>query len=176
VRRLLILRHAKAGSHNEKHDKERQLIDRGRGDAALMGGAMREKNYLPQLVLCSSATRTKETWEHAAPALGAKPETTFLDSLYDATAGTILNCVLASSDTAATVLYIGHNPGLEQLARRLVREPQEKDERRRVAALMSKYPTGALSVIDFDVATWTQIAPGGGTLADFITPADLKSK
>ena len=55
TRRLLILRHAKAGPHDEKHDKERQLIDRGRSDSALMGRIMREKGYIPELVLCSSA-------------------------------------------------------------------------------------------------------------------------
>jgi phosphohistidine phosphatase len=176
MRRFLILRHAKAGPHDEKDDKERQLIDRGRSDAALMGRAMRAKDYLPQLVLCSSAARTKETWENAGPELGTKPEAKFLDSLYDATAGTILKCVHAANDTAATVLYIGHNPGLEQLARMLVREPRDKDERQRAAALMSKYPTGALSVIDFDIAKWAQLAPGAGILVDFITPADLKRK
>lgn len=176
MRRLLILRHAKAGPHDEKHDKERRLIDRGRSNSALMGRVMREKSYVPQLVLCSSAVRTRETWEHAAPELYAKPETEFLDALYDASAGTILNCLTRANDDAASLLYIGHNPGLEDLARLLVREPESGDERRRMSVLMSKYPTAALTVIDFALNSWLEIAPGKGVLADFIMPADIKSK
>jgi len=176
MRRLLVLRHAKAGPHDEKHDRERRLIERGASDSALIGRLMREKGYVPELVLCSSAARTRETWEHTGPELHAKPETKFLDSLYDASAGTILNCVQRANDAVTTLLYIGHNPGLEQLARMLVREPASKDERRTVAALMSKYPTAALSVIDFPVDRWSEIAPGEGMLADLVTPADLKSK
>jgi phosphohistidine phosphatase len=176
MRRLLILRHAKAAPHDEKHDKERQLIDRGRSDSALMGRMMREKGYVPELVLCSSAARTRETWKHTGPELHAEPETKYLDALYDASEGTILNCLQRASDAAPSVLYIGHNPGLENLARLLVREAESGDERRRMAALMSKYPTAALAVIDFAVDHWIEIAPGGGILTGFITPADIKSK
>jgi phosphohistidine phosphatase len=176
MRRLLILRHAKAGPHDEKHDKERQLTDRGRSDSALMGRMMREKGYVPQLVFCSSAARTRETWEHTGPELHAEPETKFLDALYDASAGTILNCLQCASDAAASLLYIGHNPGLEDLARMLVREARSGDERRRMAALMSNYPTAALAVIDFAVDHWIEIAPREGTLADFVMPADIRNK
>jgi phosphohistidine phosphatase len=176
MRRLLILRHAKAGPHDEKHDKERRLIDRGRSDSALMGRVMREKRYIPELVLCSSAARTRETWEHTCPELHAEPETEFLDALYDASAGTVLNCLHHASDAATSLLYIGHNPGLEDLARMLVRKPESGDERRRVSVLMAKYPTAALAVIDFAADHWVGIAPGEGALEDFIMPADLRSK
>jgi phosphohistidine phosphatase len=176
TRRLLILRHAKAGPHDEKHDKERQLVDRGRSDSALMGRMMREKGYVPELVLCSSAARTRETWEYTGPELHAEPETKFLDALYEASAGTILNCLQRAGEAAASLLYIGHNPGLENLARMLVREPEGHHAQQRMASLMSKYPTAALSVIDFQVEHWIGLGPGEGILADFIMPADLKSK
>ncbi len=141
-----------------------------------MGRMMREKGYAPDLILCSSAARTRETWENAAPELRAESQTKFLDALYDASVGTILNCLQHADDAAASLLYIGHNPGLEQLARMLVREPQGGDERRKAVALMSKYPTGALTIIDLPVDHWAEIAPGDGTLIDFVAPADLKSK
>ncbi len=176
MRRLLILRHAKAGPHDDNHDKQRRLIDRGRSDSALMGRMMRGKGYLPDLVLCSSAARTRETWEHTCPELGAMPETKFLDALYDASEGTILSCLHRASDAAGKLLYLGHNPGLEQLARLLVREPESANERQHTAALKSKYPTAALTVIDFEVDHWTGIAPAEGILVDFVAPADLKSK
>jgi len=57
MKRLLVFRHAKAGPHDDAHDKQRALIERGRSDAALMGRAMREEGHVPDLVLCSSAKR-----------------------------------------------------------------------------------------------------------------------
>ncbi|MGH6879218.1 MAG: SixA phosphatase family protein, partial [Rhizomicrobium sp.] len=131
MKRLLVLRHAKSGPHDEADDKQRALIERGRDDAARMGRAMRENGYLPDLVLCSSATRTVETWEHAAPELGTRPAVEFLDALYDAPESAILKCVRAAKTDAQSLLYIGHNPGLERLARMLVRKPANADERRR---------------------------------------------
>ncbi|HEX3665415.1 MAG TPA: histidine phosphatase family protein [Rhizomicrobium sp.] len=176
MRRLLILRHAKAGPHDDKHDKERELTDRGRSDSALMGRLMREKAYLPDLVLCSTATRTRETWEHAGPELGVKPQTNFLDVLYDASAGTILNCLQRAGNLSVSLLYIGHNPGLELLARMLVRDPENSDARKLAATLMFTYPTGALTVIDFEIRSWSEITPSEGILVDFVAPSDLKSK
>lgn len=175
MKRLLVFRHAKAGPHDEAHDKERTLIDRGRNDAALMGGAMRDKGYLPDLVLCSSAKRTMETWEHAAPALGTRPEVRFLDELYDAPEKSILKTIRGVRANAPVLMCIGHNPGLENLARKLVREPTDSTEKKRIVALEKKFPTSAVAVIDFDVASWADIDPGEGALSDFLAPADLKS-
>ncbi|HEX4080470.1 MAG TPA: histidine phosphatase family protein [Rhizomicrobium sp.] len=176
MKRLLVLRHAKAAAHDEKHDKERALVERGREDAARMGRAMRERGYLPDLVLCSSATRTVETWEHVAPELRTRPETEFLDALYDAAENTILACIHAVERSAPALLYIGHNPGLERFARMLVRSPVDSDERRRAGALAQKFPTAALAVLDFDSAEWAAIERTTGRLSDFIMPAELKDK
>ena len=174
MKRLLIFRHAKAGPHDEKHDKERALIQRGRDDAGLMGRAVRERGYLPDLVLCSSAKRTAETWQHAALELGAEPEIRFLDSLYDAPEKSILQTIRSVKARAPVILYIGHNPGLENLARLLARRPADAAEKRRAAAMKEKFPTSALAVIDFDAKEWDDIETGMGALSDFITPAELK--
>jgi len=176
MRRLLVLRHAKAAAHDERHDKQRPLVERGREDAARMGRAMRERGYLPDLVLCSSATRTAETWEHLAPELRTSPETEFLDALYDAPEDSILSCIRAVKRSAPALLYIGHNPGLEQFARILVRSPVDGDERRRAAALARKFPTAALAVLEFDSAGWAAIERTTGRLSDFLTPAELTDK
>jgi phosphohistidine phosphatase len=174
VKRLLIFRHAKAGPHDEKHDQERALIQRGRDDAARMGRAMYERGYVPDLVLCSSAKRTVETWQHAAPELQAKSDVRFLDALYDAPEKSVLQTVRSVNSGAPVILYIGHNPGLENLARMLARKPAEPAEKRRAAAMQDKFPTSAVAVVDFDVDAWSAIAPDMGALVDFITPADLK--
>jgi phosphohistidine phosphatase len=176
MKRLFVLRHAKAGPHDEKHDKERALIGRGRSDSALMGAEMRKKGYLPDIVLCSSARRTTQTWEYAGPEIGAHPTTRFLDSLYDATAGALLNCIWTESGDARAVVVIGHNPGLEDFARKLVRKPSNAEERSRAAALAAKFPTCALAVLDFDVDEWPKIAPGTAALTDYVTPAALKAR
>lgn len=176
MKRLLVFRHAKAGPHDEAHDKERALVERGRNDAGLMGRAMREKGYVPDLVFCSSAKRTVETWEHAAPALAAQPEIRFLDSLYDAPEKSLLKTIRGVREPATVLMYVGHNPGLENLARMLLRKPADAAEKRRVAAVREKFPTSAVAVIDFDADTWQDIEPEEGTLADFVTPADVKGK
>lgn len=174
MQRLLIFRHAKSEPHNEAHDKERRLIDRGRKDAALMGRAMRARRYLPDLVLCSNATRTMETWEQAASALGEKPDVRFLDELYDAPENSLLATIHRVKQSAPVMMYIGHNPGLENLARKLARKPKEPAEKKRVAALEKKFPTSAIAVLDFDVNAWGDIDAGEGTLYDYLVPADLK--
>jgi phosphohistidine phosphatase len=174
MKRLLIFRHAKAGPHDDAHDKERSLIERGRNDAALMGRVMRDKGYVPNLVLCSSAKRTAETWQQAAPAFGAKPNVRFLDALYDAPEKSILNTIRGVGDAAPVLMCIGHNPGLENLARKLVRKSGDSAEKRRVAAMEKKFPTSAVAVVDFDVKAWADIDTGEGTLSDFLTPADAK--
>jgi phosphohistidine phosphatase len=174
LKRLLIFRHAKAGPHDVAHDKERRLIERGRNDAALMGRAMRENGYLPDLVLCSSARRTVETWQQAAPALCGRPEVRFLDELYDAPEKSILKTLRGVKDGAPILMCLGHNPGLENLARKLVRKPDNSDEQRRAAAMEKKFPTSAVAVIDLEATAWADIDVGEGTLSDFLTPADVK--
>ena len=175
MKRLLVFRHAKAGPHDEKRDKQRDLVDRGRTDSARMGRAMRERGYVPDLVLCSTAKRTAETWNHAAPALAAKPDVEFLDSLYDASETRILKCIRAVRKSAPVLLCIGHNPGLERLARQLARKPTNAEERSCYTAMVEKFPTAALAVLDFDSDAWTDICPSEGALTDFLTPGKLEA-
>ncbi|HLY04641.1 MAG TPA: histidine phosphatase family protein [Rhizomicrobium sp.] len=176
MKRLLIFRHAKAGPHDEAHDKQRGLVERGRNDAALMGRALRDRGYLPDVVLCSSAKRTMETWEHAEPMLGTNPETRFLDELYNAPEKSILKTIRSVKENAPVLMCIGHNPGLENLARKLARNSGSDAERKRMAAMEKKFPTGAVAVLDFQVNAWSDIDSGKGALTAFLVPADFKPK
>jgi phosphohistidine phosphatase len=175
MKRLLVFRHAKAGPHDEKRDKQRDLIDRGRNDAALIGAAMRERGLVPTLILSSSARRTAETWKHAAPAVGGSPRVEFLDALYDASEATILKCIRAVEEDAPVLGYIGHNPGLERFARMMARKPKNPEEKRRSANMAEKFPTSAVAVLDFDVDAWAAIEGASGALCDYLTPSMLKS-
>ncbi len=174
MKRLLLLRHAKAIAGTGKTgDHGRALNERGRKDAPRIAAAMQHSNYIPDLVLCSTARRTVETWELAAPELDTKPRVSFLDSLYLVPWKSIAQTIRTEGKAAAVLLIVGHNPGLEELAQALTRKPQSERERRQLDLLKDKFPTAALAVLDFDIADWTDMAPGTGTLGDFIKPKEL---
>ena len=174
MKRLLLLRHAKAIPGTTKTgDHGRPLNERGRLDAPRMGIAMQHKRYLPDRVLCSTAQRTLETWEHVAPELDDKPDVSFSDELYLAPWKLIANLVRALPKTVNIALVIGHNPGLEECARALARKPRSDDERTRLDMLTEKFPTGALAVLDFEGDAWREVAPNAGALIDFLRPRGL---
>ena len=174
MKRLLLLRHAKAIPGTTKSgDHGRPLNERGKLDAPRMGIAMQHKRYLPDRVLCSTAKRTLQTWEHAAPELDGEPEVVFSDELYLAPWKVIANLVRAQPRSANVVLVVGHNPGLEECARALARKPTTDDERKRLDTLIEKFPTSALAVLDFDTETWSEVTSGAGVLTDFIRARSL---
>lgn len=174
MKRLLLLRHAKAVAGSpHANDNSRALNERGRADAPRMGSEMQHRRYLPDLVLCSTALRTKETLQHVMPELDGSPAVRFLDELYLASAKTISDIVRKNGDDYPVVLVVGHNPGLEDCALALSRKPQSDQERICANALAEKFPTCALAVLDFEVPNWRSIAAGTGTLRDFIRPKSL---
>jgi len=173
MKRLVLLRHAKSQRDEATKDKDRPLNERGRGDAPRMGSYMHHKSYLPQLVLCSPAKRTVETWELLAPELGVETEVRFPDPLYLASAAAIGKLVKAVGSEVSLLVVIGHNPGLEDFAHALARKPESAKERKLDAEIRAKFPTGALAVLDFQVNAWSEIAPGDGELVDFARPKGL---
>jgi phosphohistidine phosphatase len=177
MRQLFLLRHAKSDwskpSGRQRGDHERSLNARGQEAAALMGRYMRKKKYLPALVLCSTAMRTRETLEILLPALGTKPEIRYEDSLYLAEWPHLLEIVRASPEKASPVLLVGHNPGLEQLAAALLARPKTAAGRALAGVMAQKFPTGALAVFDFRGGSWAAVKPGAGRLKDFVRPKEL---
>lgn len=173
MKRLLLLRHAKA-ERETADDIKRGLEKRGEKDAARMGRFLRDDVYVPDLMLCSTATRTRETVEHLLPELGAAPRIDYLSELYLAEPEVIFALVRRASDTAGVLMVVGHNPGLEQLALALAAVPLEKKLRKRYDVMDEKFPTTALAVIDFHVARWADLTPGRGELDAFVRPKDLE--
>lgn len=168
MRTLYLLRHAKA-ERGEGGDFERRLMDRGRRDAPAMGRYMRERGYLPALILCSPAARTRETLELLTPELGTPASQEFDRMLYLGAAGILLQRVQAVDEEIGSVLLIGHNPGLAQLAAALA----PRGDKRATARMREKYSTCGLAVIHLQVDRWEQAMPGAGTLTDFMAPGDL---
>jgi phosphohistidine phosphatase len=140
-----------------------------------MARHLRACGHEPDIVLCSTATRTRETLKLIRLAFPNNPRIRFLRSLYLAEWKAMLAAIRKMPAAARTVLLVGHNPGMEELALALVRPPRTEDERRRVRRLRKKFPTAALAVLDFDGTAWAGILPQRGRLSAFVRPKDLSS-
>jgi phosphohistidine phosphatase len=170
MKRLLLLRHAKSSWDDPAlADFDRPLAPRGRKAAERMGRELAARNWLPQLALVSSAARTRETWGLVAAALSGSVSTDFPDALYDATAENILSEIQRTPKAVKTLLVLGHNPGLEDLARRLA---GDNSEAKALQRLREKFPTAALARFDFD-GKWAGLGFGGARLTHFLRPKDL---
>jgi phosphohistidine phosphatase len=172
MRRLILLRHAKAErSEPGMADNSRALIDRGRKDAAKIGGYMAGHGLIPDRVLISPAVRAQETWKHAAGAFKPAPGALSAERLYDATPHTILAVIKDAPAGAHTLLIVGHNPGLHDLAVMLVASG-DIDARER---LREKLPTSGLVIIDFAFDDWSKLHPQSGRLERFVSPKTLEA-
>jgi phosphohistidine phosphatase len=172
MKRLFLLRHAKAvPADGGTEDFDRTLMLSGMQDAAQMARYLRKSDYSLELILCSASARTTQTAELLLHQIEA--EIDYRDTLYLAPATRILAAVRAAPASAASLMVVGHNPGLEECAGQLAREPVRRKERARHEALEEKFPTCALEILDFDVGRWRDIEPGSGKLADFVRPKDL---
>jgi phosphohistidine phosphatase len=171
--RLLLLRHAKSDwSDAALDDRDRPLSKRGRESAPVIAGYMRERELAPDLVLSSPATRTRQTLSLVLDKLGRSPEIVFDEALYDFGSGVrLLEAIMEHGGDAKTMMLVGHNPALQQLASMLA----GTGEPELMAAMERKFPTAALAVIDFEAKAWSAIKAGKGTLAAFVTPKGLAS-
>ena len=170
MRTLYLLRHAKSDRGNpELSDIERPLAPRGRRDAPTMADYMRERDYRPHLILCSPATRTRETLALLRPVLGPDIPAEYDRKLYLGSPDLLLQRLRDVDETVASVLLIGHNPGLERLAAALA----PRGERRALSRMREKFPTCGLAVIHLHIDRWEQTDLGSGTLTDFMVPSGL---
>ena len=174
MRQLLLLRHAKSSWDDPRlPDHARPLNARGRRAAAGMAEAMRDLGLAPDVVLVSSARRTLQTLEGIAPIEGS-PLVEPMDALYLAPWPTLMDVLRGVRETARSVLLIGHNPGLHELAMALAGPAAMAAGGPMAEKLAHSYPTAALT--EFAVALpWRALEAGGGRLVRFLTPADLPS-
>jgi phosphohistidine phosphatase len=117
-RTLVLLRHAKADRPVGLSDTDRPLTDRGHADAAAAGAWLVNHGYVPDLVLCSPARRTRQTWHSVAVALAAagSPVVRYERSLYEGSPADLVKLVQSVEPEFRTVLVIGHNPTISQLS------------------------------------------------------------
>jgi phosphohistidine phosphatase len=167
-RLLHLLRHAKSSWREAGlEDRDRPLNARGHQAGALVA-ALLARERMPDLVLCSSARRTRETFEHLARAYGSTPLVSIEEQLYLATARGLLERIEAVEDDIATLLVIGHNPGLHELAVALARHGPRHDR----ARLAAKFPTAALASFRI-AAPWHAISHAPIALVRYVVPSDL---
>jgi phosphohistidine phosphatase len=162
--RLYLLRHAKS-SWNEHGlaDHDRPLAPRGRRAAKAIGRHLSDHGIEPELVLCSSAKRARETLERTRLTRAQiEPE------LYGAGAGALLARLHEVPRRVASVMLIGHNPGIQQLALRLARPGPE------LQPLEQKFPTAALATLALPRPDWRTLEPGTAELIGFVRPRDLE--
>jgi phosphohistidine phosphatase len=170
MRRLLLLRHAKAErSLPGASDHDRELIERGRKDAAKIGAYMAGHSLVPDRVLVSPAARCQQTWKAAARAFKSAPTVTAVKGLYAATQRALLGVIKGAPTAAHSLLVIGHNPGLHEFALMLIASG-DVDARE---SLREKLPTSGLVIIDFAFDDWHKLHPHSGRLERFVSPKSL---
>jgi phosphohistidine phosphatase len=170
MKRLYLLRHAKSSwSDPALVDHDRPLAGRGRRAAKAIGRHMSARGIEPELVLCSTARRARETLDRIEPALG-KPDIRIEAELYAASADALLDRVRSVPDGVGSVLVIGHNPGLQELAVGLASPADAQRE------LEAKFPTAALVTLAVPRASWRALDWGTAKLVDFVRPRELDRK
>jgi phosphohistidine phosphatase len=166
---LYLLRHLKSSWDDALlGDHDRPLAPRGRKAGKKLARHVRQNGVAPELVLCSPAVRTRETFDAVRSALG-KPEARFLPQLYAASDDDLLAAVRGVEPEVRSVLLIGHNPGLHDLALALTGRGDEEARGR----LREKLPTGALVTLSFRAGAWIELMPGSGELVDYVVPREL---
>lgn len=165
---LILFRHAKSAWPEGLGDHDRPLADRGRKAAPVMAKWLADKGFKPTVALVSTARRTQETWTLVAPELGkiVKRDTA---EIYEAPVGRILDAIHGVEPSVETLLVLGHNPGMEDLARLLMKD----DGGEAGARLRHKFPTAAIAVLSLPVEDWTIVTPRIATLEHFVTPKSL---
>lgn len=170
VRQLLLMRHAKSSWDDPKlSDHARPLNVRGKRAARAMRGALLAAGLVPDVVLVSSARRSLQTMEGLLPWEG-RPLIAPMDALYLASAAQLMEVLRAADEAKHSLLVIAHNPGLYDLALRLIGPDEPASEAMR--RLSESYPSGSLAAFDV-IRPWEDLGEGAGRLTHFLCPRDL---
>jgi phosphohistidine phosphatase len=191
TRRLVLLRHAKS-AWPDLPDHDRPLAGRGRGDAPAIGRWLRETGCIPDLVWCSTAERATQTWQLAAAELGADPPVSYEPRMYGATGGELADLIRQAPARTSTLLLVGHNPGIQELAVTLSAADGDRDtaaagdtgnapdagavgeqDAEALERAARKFPTAALAILEFG-GDWPELSAGSALLVSFVVPRELR--
>ncbi len=177
----MLLRHAKS-AWPDVPDHDRPLAPRGRRDAPVMGNWLAGAGYIPDRVVCSTALWARQTWQLAQPVLGAALVAVFDDLVYGASQAQLLDLIRRTPAATRTLLIVGHDPAVPDLARTLAAADAEAsagtaNDAATAAVMLGrmrvKFPTAAVAVFEC-TGDWAQLAPERARLACFLTPRELR--
>ena len=168
MRTIILLRHGKSSwSDPTLADIDRPLAPRGERASRRIAKYMRRKRIRPELVLCSPSLRTRQTLGAIEPSLGKSSLVELVPQVYAASQGELLERLQAVSDSVSSVMFIGHNPGLHDLALALASRGADLPQ------LEQKFPTGALATLVVHSGSWASLSPGDAELVDYVVPRQL---
>jgi phosphohistidine phosphatase len=173
----MLLRHAKTENDAPSgRDQDRRLDDRGRLDAAAVGGWIGRHPPFPDAILVSTAVRAQQTWEIVREAMqdaakARSPRVEFLAELYGADPTQLLQIIrMAEAADPRRLMVVGHNPGMHELALALAGSGDATAKK----ALEDNLPTAGLAIFDFAIDDWNEVAFRRGMLVRFTSPKLLK--
>jgi phosphohistidine phosphatase len=168
-RTLILVRHAKAEHVEGKLDQDRELNSRGRDDARAIGQWLSDPSraVVPDLVLCSTSERTRQTLEAVCDGGVIVSDVRFDARIYDASAAHLLDLLREAPDSANTILMIGHAPGIPVLATALAQD--DTGSAGALDEISRGFPTSALAILGFE-GPWATLAPEMAYLRDFVVP------
>ncbi len=162
---LILTRHAKSSwDESGLSDHDRPLAKRGRQSADAIGRWLLTKGYIPQIIQCSTAKRTQETWLRIEKFIAQSCHVSYQPGLYHGHPESILQCLIGAA--GSPVMVIGHNPGIGSFAESIVQEVPSHPA-------FFQYPTAATLVCEFPVNRWSEITLGTAEVLDFVVPREL---
>lgn len=169
--RLYIMRHAKSSwAIPGARDFDRELNDRGLEDLVKVSKVLKNESFFPDKIICSSATRTRQTLDAVMNAFSHEPEIVFTERLYSSGLAEYIEIINANSESnAKSIMIIGHNPMCGSLAISLPGSGEAPE----LEKIAYKYPTAALTIIDFDTNNWSEVSKGKGILLKSIFPSEI---
>lgn len=167
LKRLVLLRHAKSDYPLGVSDHDRPLAARGNREAPAAGAWLRDHEVVPDYIVLSDAQRTRATCAWVISELGEKAPTPYMDSrIYGASSTRLCSIINETPDTVTTLLVIGHQPVLQELAMRLASADSDEEA---VYELAMNYPTLGLTVLQTE-KSWAEIDGRDMRVTDFVVP------
>lgn len=170
MKHLILMRHAKSSwDHPDLDDHERPLNQRGIAGAQAMADWLKTMGARPDHAIVSDSARTQETWALLSAGLGLSVSTDVSRDYYLASPETMLDAIRQSPTDAATVIVIGHQPGMSTLVQSIA-DGSEPTSRSRA---FQHFPTAATALIDIPVESWSDVDFGKGVFTRFASPKEL---
>ena len=169
MKKLILLRHAKSSWDNPVlEDHDRPLNKRGRSASPVIGAWLTDKRHMPDKILCSTATRARQTLKGLELPEPALESVEYLSGLYHACPETMLEILRGTDDKYGTAMIIGHQPGLSAMARLMSDHASARCKR-----AFEHFPTAAAAVLEGNVTRWKDLGYGLANFVDFAKPREL---